>query len=226
MPIIKVTKGQDVAAIPEIHIQFPNGHEDTLILNRHYASDLDRLEGKLRCNFLGHLENDLKACVAVTGCPGQDMEFTINSKHNSVTNMYKLKKSGEVELLFHEAVTRGIEIPLDELRDEDFDDSDSDAAFHDSDDQAELEALEATCASDDTTACKPMQSTNLLNMYVGYDDTFLNSFGSKEEAHAYISDMFTHSQAYFCLESLGTKIDFKVSHFIIYILKALHLESF
>ena len=210
MPTIKATQDQNVAAIPEIHIRFSNGHEDTLILNRHYASDLDRLEGKLSCNFLGHLEKDQKACVAVTGCPGQDMEFTINSKHNSVTNMYKLKKSGEVELLFHEAVTKGIEIPLEELRDEDFDDSDSDSAFHDSDDQAALEAMEAKCATDDTTACKSMPSTNQLKMYVGYDDTFLNSFDSKEEADGYISDLFTHSQAYFCLESLGTKIDFKV----------------
>ena len=84
--------------IPNIRITFPNGHEDTLVLERHYASPEHRMTGELHCNFIGHLKNEKEACVAVTGCYGsEDMEFTINSKHNTMTNMYILEKSGNLK---------------------------------------------------------------------------------------------------------------------------------
>ena len=99
MPVIRVSQDRTLTSIPEIQIVFPDGHADSLILHRHYVSDLERLESKPNCNYLGHLEKDLQACVAVTGCLGQDMELTINSKHNSVSNTYLLRKSGKVELI-------------------------------------------------------------------------------------------------------------------------------
>ena len=56
------------------------------------------MTGELHCNFIGHLKNEKEACVAVTGCYGsEDMEFTINSKHNTRTNMYILEKSGNLK---------------------------------------------------------------------------------------------------------------------------------
>ena len=56
------------------------------------------MTGELHCNFIGHLKNEKEACVAVTGCYGsEDMEFTINSKHNTMTNMYILEKSGNLK---------------------------------------------------------------------------------------------------------------------------------
>ena len=84
--------------IPNIRIVFPNGHEDTLVLERHYASPEHRMTGELHCNFIGHLKNEKEACAAVTGCYGsEDMEFTINSKHNTMTNMYILEKNGNLK---------------------------------------------------------------------------------------------------------------------------------
>ena len=86
-------------AIPEIGIVFPDGRKDSLVLERHYASPEARIAGEEHCNFFGHLKNDASACVAVTGCYGEeDMEFTINSR-DLETNMYILKKNGNFEAI-------------------------------------------------------------------------------------------------------------------------------
>ena len=100
VPTIKVSQDRSKTSIPEFHITFADGHEDKLILHRHFNSDAERMMNEeMNCNYLGHLEGDASACVAVTGCLGDDMELTINSKHSTKTNMYRLQKSGEVELL-------------------------------------------------------------------------------------------------------------------------------
>ena len=86
-------------AIPDIDIIFPDGRMDSMVLERHYASPEARMMGEKHCNFFGHLKNDASACVAVTGCSGQeDMEFTINSR-DLETNMYILRKKGNFEAL-------------------------------------------------------------------------------------------------------------------------------
>ena len=103
-PRITIRTSNTRAGIPNIDILFPNGHEDTMVLHRHYDSPQARMDGKLHCNFFGSLKNDREACVAVTGCHGlEDMEFTINSKHSTYTNMYILEKNGKL---------RSIESPL------------------------------------------------------------------------------------------------------------------
>ena len=99
VPTIKVSQARSKGSVPEMQITFADGHEDKLILHRHFISGADRMMDEEMCNYLGHLENDATACVAVTGCIGQDMELTINSKHNTKTNTYLLQKSGEVQLL-------------------------------------------------------------------------------------------------------------------------------
>ena len=83
---------------PSVVIAFPDGYTDTLVLN-HYYSDEDNVEG---CHFLGHLANDREACVAMTGCVGQeDVELTILSEHNSDSGLYKWNRDGTVDILDH-----------------------------------------------------------------------------------------------------------------------------
>ena len=55
------------------------------------------MERKLSCNFFGHLRDEETACVSVTGCPGDDMFFTINSKNSGARNMFILHKDGSVQ---------------------------------------------------------------------------------------------------------------------------------
>ena len=38
LPLISIHESSDLNGIPSINIVFPNGHEDNLILEKHYAS--------------------------------------------------------------------------------------------------------------------------------------------------------------------------------------------
>ena len=86
--------------IPEVRIIFPDGHEDSLVLNYYYPTEESRTEGKATCNLFGHLKDEPEACVGVSGCYGsEDMHFTINSMHNTKGNSYILKTTGELVMV-------------------------------------------------------------------------------------------------------------------------------
>ena len=52
------------------------------------------------CHFIGHLENEREACVAMTGCLGsENVEFTIMSKHASESPMFLWTKEGNVRVI-------------------------------------------------------------------------------------------------------------------------------
>ena len=97
-PRITYEAAKSREGIPNVNIIFPDGHEDSFVLERHYASPEHRMSGELHCNFIGHLKNEKSACVAVTGCyDREDVELTIHSKHNTDANMYVLRKDGSVK---------------------------------------------------------------------------------------------------------------------------------
>ena len=82
---------------PNIFVTFPDGYSDNLVLNRFYSEN--EADG---CHFLGHLENEQEACVAMTGCIGsEDIEFTILSEHAPETSLFKWKIDGNVEVIEH-----------------------------------------------------------------------------------------------------------------------------
>ena len=83
--------------IPNIFVTFPDGYSDNLVLNRFYSEN--EADG---CHFLGHLENEQEACVAMTGCIGsEDVEFTLMSEHAPETSLFKWKIDGNVEVIEH-----------------------------------------------------------------------------------------------------------------------------
>ena len=97
-PRIEVSQSRSPRGIPSIAVTFANGVKDSLVLERFYPTEQSRMEKKLSCNFFGHLENEDTACVAVTGCPGEEMAFTIKSKHSENVG-YILHKDGHLELV-------------------------------------------------------------------------------------------------------------------------------
>ena len=98
LPSFSVDKSLNKDGIPKILITFPDGHEDNLILERYYPSKKSRTKEENHCNYFGHLEFDQEACVSVTGCYGKDnLEFTINSKHSGLNNMFIMTTNGNVE---------------------------------------------------------------------------------------------------------------------------------
>ena len=85
---------------PSVSVTFPDGYQDNLVLSRFDANDEDRMASVEHCNFIGHLENEPEACVAMTGCVGsQDVQFTILSKHAPKSSTFKWTKDGNVELM-------------------------------------------------------------------------------------------------------------------------------
>ena len=73
-----------------------------MILDQHYFFEEDRIAQVEYCNYIGHLENDPEACVAMTGCIGsEDVEFTILSEHVTESPMLKWTKDGIVETIEH-----------------------------------------------------------------------------------------------------------------------------
>ena len=85
---------------PKIAIDFSDGYKDMLVLNKFHANDQDRIANKDHCNFIGHLENEPEACVAMTGCLGsEDVHFTVLSAHTSESPMFKWTKEGSVEVI-------------------------------------------------------------------------------------------------------------------------------
>ena len=94
---IKSPRSINDNGIPSIDITFPDGSQDHLVLERHYMCEADKMAKKMNCNFIGHLANEKEACVAVTGCPGERMEFTINSKHAGRGNRFILHQNGTME---------------------------------------------------------------------------------------------------------------------------------
>ena len=85
--------------IPNVAITFPNGNSDRLVLKKYILNeDQERTETE-HCSFLGHLEHETEACVAMTGCFGsEDVEFTIMSR-NSPYSLFKWTKDGQVEAI-------------------------------------------------------------------------------------------------------------------------------
>ena len=85
---------------PSIVVTFPDGYQDVLVLSKFYANKQNRIASKERCHYIGHLANELTACVAMTGCVGsQDVQFTILSKHAPKSSTFKWTKDGNVELM-------------------------------------------------------------------------------------------------------------------------------
>ena len=99
--------------VPTVSVTFPNGHEDTLILDRHYSSEEDRIGQVEACNYIGHLKKDPEACVAMTGCVGsEDVEFTILSDHATESPMFKWTKEDTVEVIEHPYLVKNFEVFL------------------------------------------------------------------------------------------------------------------
>ena len=146
-PKITVQQDRSISTIPKIDIVFPNGHEDKMILKRHHVTENEEENQELNCNFLGHLEKDREACLAVTGCPGQEMEFTIHSRHNVETNKYVLLPSGNVEPIagnqndMVESITDPKLLGLDR-------------------------ASESSCTINNITGCKPLPPTSEIKLKV------------------------------------------------------------
>jgi len=191
-PRFTLLEERSLDGAPSISIAFPDGYEDTLILNKFYPNDKDRMSRKERCHYTGHLANEPEACVAMTGCLGsEDVEFTILSKHAAKSNLLKWTKEGHVEII-DRSYTWQSERMADDGDEEEHMDVDENAF-----DAVEKDCLENGCS---------LPATQHLQIKVGYDDGLFNFLGGADAVEEYIAAVWTHMQVNFCHESLGSKI--------------------
>ena len=93
-PTFTHNQERSIEGSPHLTVTFPDGYTDNLILSKHSEDDNDL------CHYLGHLEKEREACVAMTGCLGQeDVEFTILSKHATKSVSIRWTQTGLVEHL-------------------------------------------------------------------------------------------------------------------------------
>lgn len=167
LPSFKVFQDKSLGAIPKIEVTFPNGHVDRMVLERYFANEADRQSRKLACNFIGHLEKESTACVAVTGCLGQDdLEMTIMSKHAGPNGMVVLRKDNTVEIIENPFNHPDIKIDTarvpDHVRNSGWHEANTDEMVND-EDLAEEMHFEELCASGD---CSSIPTTNLMQIKV------------------------------------------------------------
>jgi len=193
---------------PTVKVTFSDGYTDTLVLSRYHSSEEDRLAGVEECHFIGHLANEVDACVAMTGCVGsEDVDLTIFSTHAIQSSMFRWAKDGTVEVIespFKNGNARS-EMLLrqnEEVEEVDGWVDDGDEMINPPMEQAE-KVIESMCSG---TSCTSIPATNLLQIRVGYDDGFLAKVGGTAAAENYIKSTMPHIQASYCHKSLGTKI--------------------
>ena len=88
--------------LPSISVKFPDGYTDRLILWKHYFNEEDRMKNEHTddCHYFGHLAKEKEACVAVTGCMGdEEILFSIMSAHAPGSTNFVWNKEGDVHII-------------------------------------------------------------------------------------------------------------------------------
>ena len=160
---------------PKITIQFPDGHQDKLILSQH--EDAEDQE----CLYLGHLETENSACVALTGCPQvDDLDVTIFSNHLEHNGRLKWLKNGTIFFLDSPLqfgmVDKDVLMPIIRA-DNSWVLEGSDEEINGPEDAEEME-IESDCSNG---ACDgEIQRTHVLGYKLVYDGRFLQKHGNDQ----------------------------------------------
>merc|ERR1712008_304452 len=197
-PSFVLVEERSLNGSPSIAVTFPDGYQDTLVLNKFYANEQNRMASKERCHYIGHLENEHTACVAVTGCVGsQDVQFPILSKHAPKSSTFKWTKDGNVENMknalhgnrdaihFPRTITQ---VGDDELI------------------LSEIEEAEFAAASDCADGTCTLPATQHMQIQVGCDTLFLGKWDNEDAAQEYIDGVWTHLQTNYCHETLTSSV--------------------
>merc|ERR1712172_290421 len=197
-PSFVIVEERSSNGAPSIVVTFSDGYQDVLVLSKFYANKQNRIAAKERFHYIGHLANELTACVAMTGCVGsQDVQFTILSKHAPNSSTFKWTKDGNVELMKNAAHGNrdAIRLPrtITQVGDDELTIS-------------EIEAADFAAASDCADGTCTLPSTQHMQIQVGYDTLFLAQFDDEDAAEEYIDGVWTHLQTNYCHVTLTSSV--------------------
>ena len=101
LPSFSLIEDRSTNEIPMVEVNFADGSSDFLILSKY-----EGLDG----HFIGHLQNEQTACVAMVNHP-EHSELTIMSDRTIGSTQYKWKNNNEVEMI-PEVFSNGAEMDI------------------------------------------------------------------------------------------------------------------
>ena len=232
VPSFLVREERSLEGTPTIDVVFEDGFSDTLVLDKFYFAEEDRLETEEACDYIGHLASDLTSCVAVTGCVGaEDLHITIMGDRGGLFRMSVdgTVTRGEVADQFKQRLDVIKQVTLDRqttLQVTGWYKNSTHTTFYllgggtyvvpnnnwtlnggdDMTNEAEEEEEKAEEEICKTQSCDELPATQLLKVQILYNYDLANRLGGKSNAKKKIRSAMTHVQTYYCHASLGTKV--------------------
>ena len=220
-PTFLLNQERSLDGSPSVSITFPNGYTDNLVLSKYSITGKKEDYRDHLCHYVGHLEKEMSACVAMTGCPGiNDVTFTIMSKHSNGKS-FTWTKDGNVKIVpgvnDHPGFpkTRGVPVTRDDEKlgaeDDDTEWIVSDDEVYNEEDEAIIAQIEQECqggACDDQ-----IQRSHVLEYHIFYEDDLLKKMETEDKLIERVMGMMTHAQVHYCHDSLGSKIQLKLQDF-------------
>ena len=220
-PTFLLNQERSLDGSPSVSITFPNGYTDNLVLSKYSITGKKEDYRDHLCHYVGHLEKEMSACVAMTGCPGiNDVTFTIMSKHSNGKS-FTWTKDGNVKIVpgvnDHPGFpkTRGVPVTRDDEKmgaeDDDTEWIVSDDEVFNEEDEAIMAQIEQECqggACDDQ-----IQRSHVLEYHIFYEHDLLKKMETEDKLIERVMAMMTHAQVHYCHDSLGSKIQLKLQDF-------------
>ena len=222
VPSFSLLEDRSEDGSPNLSVEFADGTTDTIILEKYYANEDDKVQERMSgiedCNYVGYLKNE-KVCLAMTGCIGSDefRDFTINSAHAGDFASFRWFANDTVRgipsFLEREDGLKPMGIDPRELRKgyKTFEADGMNMTILGDDELEQTEQLEKEFEIEEFCWggwgwCPKMPATMHMEYSAGYDDFFLQKTGSRQAAENLIKQAMTHVQPAYCVPSLGTKI--------------------
>lgn len=188
--------------IPTMRVHYGINDTDRISLYPHDAMPDVEDHKKPLCNYLGRLEHDSRATVAVTGCQGTgETEITLLSSRSMGSYLFNDSNVEEIPVALPHGEEDRMSIDLPQA---------SDWILLEGDEmllipkEKKVMHMEQICPAGE---CKDIPPYHELTVQVGYDSTFAAKVPNIEE---WISKVLAHTQAHFYHPSLLAQIRLKV----------------
>ena len=197
VPSFSLLEDRSEDGSPNLSVKFADGTTDTIILQKYYANEDDKVQERMSgiedCNYVGYLKNE-NVCLAMTGCIESDefRDFTINSAHAGDFASFRWFANNTVvglsSFIERQDGLKPMGIDPQDLKNmKTFEANGLNMTILGDDELEETEQLEKEFEIEEFCWggwgwCPKMPSTMHMEYSAGYDDFFLQKTGSRQAA--------------------------------------------